>query len=170
MVTGSFVPMHVMVRPSHCPLSSWLTTSEMTDVTACPRTEIGNISNVERFTQIVSQAGLSLAQYEIQFFTFMPDPAGYITVLHSADSSMTLCVWEHVQRDLDDILEREAHNGIRYVAVGKNGSFVVLLNTGKMMWSGIPEPLNQLLADAERRNRVVVVSVITFLADKGPVH
>jgi len=142
----------------------------MTDVTACPRTEIGNISNVERFTQIVSQAGLSLAQYEIQFFTFMPDPAGYITVLHSADSSMTLCVWEHVQRDLDDILEREAHNGIRYVAVGKNGSFVVLLNTGKMMWSGIPEPLNQLLADAERRNRVVVVSVITFLADKGPVH
>ena len=142
----------------------------MMDVTAGPGTVIGNVSNVQRFTQIMSQAGLSLARYKIQFFTFVPDPTGYITVLHSADGTMTLCVWETVQRNLDDILEREAHNGIRYVAVGKNGSFVVLLNTGKMRWSGVPEPLNQLLADAERSYRVVVVSGITFLADRGPVH
>ena len=93
----------------------------------------------------MSQAGLSLGQYEIRSFTFVPDPTGYIAVLHTADSSVTVCVWENVQRELDRVLQEEAYNGIRYVAVGKNGSFVVLLNTGNMLWSGVPEPLDQLL-------------------------
>jgi hypothetical protein len=171
-MTGFFVPTHVMVCPSHTQaphshrsLSPWLKT---TFETACKTmTEIDQISNMEKFTQIMSQAGLSLAEYEIQSFTFVPDPTGYITVLHKTDGSITLCVWDNVPRELDTLLEREAFNGIRYVAVGKNSSFVVLLNTGDMVWSGVPEPLNQLLVDAVQRNRVVVVSIITFPGRQG---
>jgi hypothetical protein len=110
-------------------------------------------SNVELFVHLIQQAGLSLAQYAIQFFTFVPDPTGYITVLHKTDGSLTRCAWHNIPRDLDMVLEREACNGVRHVAVGKNGAYVVLLNTGAMWWTGVPDPLHRLLDDAERKGR-----------------
>jgi hypothetical protein len=100
----------------------------------------------------------------MQFFTFVPDPAGYITVLHKTDGSLTRCAWRNVPKDLDTVLECEAPKGVRYVTVGANGSYVLILNSGVVRWgSGVPEQLQQLLGDAERRARSVVVSVSCFL-------
>jgi hypothetical protein len=127
-------------------------------------------SNVELFAHLIQQAGLSLAQYAIQFFTFVPDPTGYITVLHKTDGSLTRCAWHNIPRDLDMVLEREACNGVRHVAVGINGAYVVLLNTGAMWWAGVPDPLHRLLDDAERRGREVVVSAIFSLSDEREPH
>jgi hypothetical protein len=93
-------------------------------------------SNVELFAHLIQQAGLSLEQYAIQFFTFVPDPTGYVTVLHKTDGTLTRCAWHNVPRDLDMVLEREGSNGVPHAAVGVNGSYVVLLNTGVVWWSG----------------------------------
>ena len=120
-------------------------------------------SNVELFAQLVQQAGLSLEQYAIQFFTFVPDATGYVTVLHKTDGSLTRCAWHNVPQELDMVLEREALKGVRHVTVGINGSYVVLLNSGVMWWSGVPDSLHRLLDDAEKRKGpAVVVSVIVF--------
>lgn len=119
-------------------------------------------SNVELFAHLIQQAGLSLEHYAIQFFTFVPDPTGYVTVLHKTDGTLTRCAWHNVPRDLDMVLEREGSNGVRHVAVGMNGSYVVLLNTGVVWWSGVPDGLHRLLHDAEKRGRGVVVSAISF--------
>jgi len=125
-------------------------------------------SNVELFAQLIQKAGLSLAQYSIQFFTFVPDQTGYVTVLHKADGSLTRYAWHNVPKQLDIVLEREAPNGVRHVAVGMNGSYVVILNTGAMWWDGVPDLLHQLLDDALKKGRAVVVSVISLYAtDEG---
>lgn len=58
------------------------------------------------------------------------------------------------------VLEREAPKGVRRVSVGMNGSYVVILNSGNIFWSGIPEQLSQLLDDAKRNERTVEVSAI----------
>ena len=122
------------------------------------------VSNVVLFAHLIQQeAGLSLAHYMMQFFTFVPDPAGYITVLHKTDGSLTQCAWRNVPKELDTILECEAPKGVRYVTVGANGSYVLILNSGVVRWgSGVPEQLQQLLGDAERRARSVVVSITPF--------
>jgi hypothetical protein len=120
------------------------------------------VSNVEEFARLIQEAGLSLAHFAMQFFTFVPDPTGYVTVLHKTGGSLTRCLWHNVPRELDVVLEREASKGVRRVAVGMNGSYVVLLNTGVMRWSGVPASLNRLLGDAEKRGRGVVVSPINF--------
>jgi hypothetical protein len=121
------------------------------------------ISNVEQFVQLVQQAGLSLADYAIQFFTFVPDPTGYITVLHKTDGSLTRCAWHNVPHELDMVLEREGPKGVRHVTVGVNGAYVVILNSGAVLWgAGVPGRLHQLLEDAVRRRRSVVVSTIPF--------
>jgi hypothetical protein len=121
------------------------------------------ISNVEEFVQLVQQAGLSLADYAIQFFTFVPDPTGYITVLHKTDGSLTRCAWHNVPHELDMVLEREGPKGVRHVTVGVNGAYVVILNSGAVLWgAGVPGRLHQLLEDAVRRRRSVVVSIIPF--------
>lgn len=124
----------------------------------------GLVSNVVLFAHLIQQeAGLSLAQYMMQFFTFVPDPAGYITVLHKTDGSLTRCAWRNVPKELDTVLEREAPNGVRYVTVGVNGSYVLILNSGVVRWGyGVPERLQQLLGDAKRKARSVVVSVTPF--------
>ena len=120
-------------------------------------------SNVEQFAHLIQKAGLSFDKYAIQFFTFVPDRTGYVTVVHKTDGSLTRCLWHNVPRELDAVLEREGVNGVRHVAVGKNGAYVVLLNTGVMRWAGVPDPLHQLLVDAENRRRGVVVSTPTIL-------
>ena len=120
------------------------------------------VSNVEDFVRLIQEAGLSLAHYAIQFFTFVPDPTGYVTVLHKTDGSLTRCAWHNVPWELDIVLEREASKGVRHVAVGMNNSYVILLNTGVMWWSGVPAPLDRLLDDAEKRGRAVAVSLINF--------
>lgn len=132
--------------------------------TACKRehTRKDMISNVEKFTRHMQQAGLSLADYAMQFFTFVPDPTGYVTVLHKTDRSLTRCAWHNVPEELDNLLERVATKGVRHVTVGGNDSFVVLMNTGELWWSHVPQSLHQLLDDAKKSGRAVVVSVITF--------
>ena len=112
-------------------------------------------SNVELFAHLILQAGLSLEQYAIQFFTFVPDPTGYVTVLHKTDGTLTRCAWHNVPRNLDMVLEREGSNGVRHVAVGMNGSYVVVLNTGVVWWSAVPDGLHRLLEDAEKRGRKI---------------
>ncbi len=127
------------------------------------------ISNVEQFVQLLQQAGLSLADYTIQLFTFVPDAAGYVTVLHKMDGSLTRCAWHNVPRELDMVLEREGPKGVRHVTVGVNGSYVVVLNSGAVWWgAGVPARLHQLLEDAERRKRTVEVSITPFLFARIP--
>ena len=121
------------------------------------------ISNVEQFVQLIRQAGLSLADYAIQCFAFVPDPTGYVTVLHKTDGSLTRCAWHNVPPELDALLEREAPKGVRHVTVGVNGSYVLVLNTGVVWWgASVPVRLHQLLEDAERKRRSVAVRTIPF--------
>lgn len=123
------------------------------------------ISNVEEFVLLLKKAGLSLAEYGIQVFAFVPDPTGYVTVLHKMDGSLTRCAWHNVPRELDSVLEREAPKGVRHVTVGVNGSYAVILNSGAVWWgSSVPARLHQLLEDAERRRRPVAVSTISLIS------
>jgi hypothetical protein len=73
------------------------------------------ISNVEQFALLVRQAGLSLTQFAIQFFTFVSDPSGYVTVLHKTDGTLARCAWLNVPWGLDALLEREAPKGVRHL-------------------------------------------------------
>jgi len=116
------------------------------------------VSNVELFAQLAAQAGLNLEYYGIQFFTFVPDPTGYVTVLHNDDRSLTRCVWHNVPAGLDELLECEAPKGVRHVTVGMNGSYAVILNSGLVWWGYVPPSLDRLLDDAEKRGRAVKVS------------
>ncbi len=121
------------------------------------------ISNVEHFVQLVQKAGLSLADYAIQFFVFVPDAVGYVTVLHKTDGSLTRCAWHNVPQELDTVLEREGPKGVRHVTVGVNGAYVVILNSGAVLWgAGVPGRLHQLLEDAVRRGRSVAVRTTPF--------
>ena len=109
-----------------------------------------------------------MKDYDVQFFTFVPDTSGYVTVLHKTDGSLTRCAWHNVPRELDILLEREASKGVRHVAVGMNGSYVVILNTG-IVWrgGGIPTSLSRLLDDAGKSGRGVAVSIIAFSTNRG---
>ncbi|KAI0252133.1 hypothetical protein BJV78DRAFT_1205003 [Lactifluus subvellereus] len=124
--------------------------------------QVRSISNVELFVQLAQKGGMDLANYAIQFFSFVPDTTGYVTVFHKVDGSLTQCAWHNVPPKLDGLLEREASKGVRQVAVGMNGSYVVILNTGVVWWNGVPEPLSQLLWDAEKKGRRIVVSITAF--------
>jgi hypothetical protein len=108
------------------------------------------------------KGGLDLEDYAIQFFNFVPDPTGYVTLLLKMDGSLTRCIWHNIPRKLDELLEREAPKGVRHVAVGVNGSYVVILNNGVVWWYGVPESLSQLLDAAEKSRRAVAVSIIVF--------
>ncbi|KAI0000643.1 hypothetical protein BJV74DRAFT_127189 [Russula compacta] len=123
------------------------------------------VSNVEKFAHLIQEAGLSLEDYGVQFFTFVPDTSGYITVLHKTDGSLTRCAWHNVPPELDILLEREASKGVRHVAVGMNGSYVVVLNTGVMWWGGVPDPLNRLLDDAKKSGRGVATVSLSLISD-----
>ena len=112
--------------------------------------------------QLAQKGGMDLAHYAIQSFSFVPDTMGYITVFHKVDGSLTQCAWHNVPQELDRLLEREAPKGVRRVAVGMNGSYVVVLNTGVVWWNGVPEPLRRLLGDAEKSGRRIVVSITAF--------
>ncbi|KAI0287696.1 hypothetical protein BC826DRAFT_1108283 [Russula brevipes] len=137
-----------------------------TDKRLACKTELRDgVSNVELFSRQIAQAGYSPEHYTIQFFTFVPDPTGYITVVHNTDNSISRCAWNNVPHGLDQLLEREAINGIRLVTVGKNGSYVVILNTGAMWWSDVPESLWQLLEDAEKKGRAVATVSLSLVAD-----
>ena len=126
------------------------------------------ISNVEKFVRLTKEADLGLTDYAIQFFTFVPNPTGYVTVLHKTDGSLTRCAWHNVPRELDALLEREALNGVRHVTVGVNGSYVLILNSGVVWWEvNVPAQLRQLLEDAERRRRTVAVSIPFFTNSCG---
>ena len=139
------------------------------DAAAC-KTDPGRgelISNVEQFVLLIEKAGLSLAQYAIQLFAFVPDKTGYVTVLHKTDGSLTRCAWHNVPPELDAVLEREAPKGVRHVSVGVNGSYVLILNSGVVWWgSGVPLQLHQLLEEAERMRRPVVVSIVFFISPR----
>jgi hypothetical protein len=137
------------------------------DAAACKteHTRADLISNVEEFVLLIKKAGLSLAQYAIQVFAFVPDPTGYVTVLHKTDRSLTRCAWHNVPQELDAVLEREAPKGVRHVSVGVNGSYVLILNSGAVWWgSGVPVRLRQQLEDAERRRRPVAVSIMFVIS------
>jgi hypothetical protein len=123
----------------------------------------GRASNVEQFSRQLGEAGFSLEHHTIQFFTFVPDPTGYVAVVHNKDGSISRCAWSNVPHGLSQLLESNSTNGIRLVTVGKNGSYVVILNTGAVWWSGVPGPLSRLLEDAGRKKRVVTVSILAFL-------
>jgi hypothetical protein len=142
-----------------------LTKTRNYDAAACKR-EHGHpdlVSNVEQFVKLLEQAGLSLTDYGIQFFTFVPDPTGYITMLHKTDGSLTRCAWHNVPRELDLVLEREGPKGVRHVTVGVNGAYVLISNSGVVSWgAGVPGRLHQLLEDARARRRSVAVSTIPF--------
>jgi hypothetical protein len=120
------------------------------------------VSNVELFAQLAAQGGLNLEQYAIQCFTFVPDPSGYVTVLHKGDRSLTRCAWHNVPPGVDQLLDDEAAKGVRHVTVGMNGSYVVILNSGVVWWKDVPPSLNRLLDDAEQRGRGVKVTAATF--------
>jgi hypothetical protein len=122
------------------------------------------VSNVERFAQLVQKAGLSLTDYVIQFFTFVPDPTGYVAVLRKTDGSLTQCLWHNVPQDLDALLGREGPKGVHHVAVGVNGSYIVIMTSGAAWWSGVPPRLQQELKDAEKRKCSVAVRIIPFLS------
>lgn len=122
------------------------------------------VSNVELFAQLAERGGLHLEHYAIQFFTFVPDPTGYVTVLHKGDHSLTRCAWHNVPTGLDQLLEREAAGGVRHVAAGMNGSYVVILNSGVVWWQGVPASLNRLLDDAEKSGRAVKTVSLSLVA------
>jgi hypothetical protein len=124
---------------------------------------------VEEFVLLLKKAGPTPAQYAIQFFAFVPDPTGYVTVLHKTDGSLTRCAWHNVPPALDTVLEREASKGVRHVTVGvTDGSYAVILNSGVVCWgSGVPAPLHQLLEDAERSRRRVAVGIISLFHRAG---
>ena len=107
----------------------------------------------------VRKSGLNLADHAIRFFSFVPDPTGYVTVWHRVGSPFGQCVWRNVPDHLDRLLELESSKGVRHVAVGANGSYVVIMDTGVVWWNAVPEPLNQLLMEAEKRGRAIVVSI-----------
>ena len=120
---------------------------------------------------LLKKAGLGLAEYGIQVFAFVPDPTGYVVVLHKTDGSLTRCAWHNVPRELDSVLEREAPKGVRHVTVGVDGSYAVILNSGAVWWgSNVPARLHQLLEDAERKNRPVAVSIISMIARRVGAH
>jgi hypothetical protein len=119
---------------------------------------------VEIFAQLVQKAGLSLAEYTIQFFTFVPDPTGYVAVLRKTDGSLAQCSWHNVPQKLDGLLEREGPKGVRHATVGVNGSYVVVMNSGVVLSSGVPIRLQRQLEDASRRKCSVAVSIIPFLS------
>jgi hypothetical protein len=116
------------------------------------------------FSQHALKGGHDLTQYTMQFFAFVPNPAGYVTVLHKTDGSFSVCAWENVPPELDAVLKREASegNGVHRVTVGMRGSYVVVMNNGIILWSGVPEPLGRLLADAMVEGRGVAVSPMKF--------
>jgi hypothetical protein len=133
------------------------------DSAECKADENRQFSNVKLFIQLKQKAGFGPQHYTIQFFTFVPDSMGYVAGLHKTDGSITHCAWRNVPQKLDTVLEREANNGVRHVAVGKSGSFVVILNNGIMFWSGVPESLSQKLSSAKREGLAAVVSLGAFL-------
>ncbi|KAI0289442.1 hypothetical protein BC826DRAFT_970957 [Russula brevipes] len=132
---------------------------------ACKMDPKGSASNVEQFSRQLREAGFSLEHHTIQFFTFVPDPTGYVAVVRNKDGSMSRCAWKNIPHGLSQLLESNSSNGIRLVTVGKNGSYVVILNTGAMWWSGIPGPLSRLLEDAGRKKRVVTTVSLSLVAD-----
>ncbi|KAH9174736.1 hypothetical protein EDB89DRAFT_465841 [Lactarius sanguifluus] len=124
----------------------------------------GMVSNVELFAQLAAQGGLNLEHYAIQCFTFVPDPSGYVTVMHKGDRSLTRCAWHNVPAGLDQLLEREAGKGVRHVTAGMGGSYVVILNSGIVWWEAVPLPLNRLLSDAETKGRGVKTVALSLVA------
>ncbi|KAI0287123.1 hypothetical protein BC826DRAFT_1108695 [Russula brevipes] len=119
------------------------------------------------FSQHALKGGHDLTQYTMQFFTFVPDPMGYVTVLHKTDGSFSVCAWENVPAELDAVLEREASEGnsVHQVTVGMKGSYVVVMNNGIIWWSGVPEPLSRLLADAMVEGRGVASVTLSLVSD-----
>ena len=174
---GSSVPtpdtVSCLLRPSPRPHQSHLAKTRHDDAAACKtqHERAGIISNVEEFVLLLKKADLSLTEYGIQVFAFVPDPTGYVTVLHKTDGSLTRCAWHNVPRELDSVLEREAPKGVRHVTVGVDGSYALILNSGAVWWgSNVPARLHQLLEDAERKNRPVAVSIISMIARRVGAH
>ena len=161
-----YVTPHARARTPINPIPS-LAKTRNDGAAACKteHTRADMISNVEEFALLIEKAGLSLEQYAIQVFAFVPDPTGYVTVLHKTDGSLTRCAWHNVPPELDAVLEREAPKGVRHVSVGVNGSYVLILNSGVVWWgSGVPARLHQLLEEAEKIRRPVAVSIIFFIS------
>ncbi|KAI0287122.1 hypothetical protein BC826DRAFT_73774 [Russula brevipes] len=125
------------------------------------------ISNVQMFSQHALKCGHDLTQYTMQFFTFVPNPTGYVTVLHKTDGSFSVCAWEDVPAELDAVLARQASEGnsVHHVTVGMKGSYVVVMNNGIIWRSGVPEPLNRLLADAMVKGRGVASVSLSLISD-----
>lgn len=101
---------------------------------------------------------VAMGPHTIQSFTFVPDSTGYVAVLYNRDGSFNHCAWRNIPPKLAALLSREAPRGIRRVAVGVNGSYVVVQNDGCIWWSDVPESLGQVLDNAQRTGREVVVS------------
>ena len=102
---------------------------------------------------------VAMGPYTIQSFTFVPDSTGYVAVLYNEDGSFTHCAWHNIPPRLAALLSREASRGVRRVAVGVNGSYVVVLNNGRIWYYKVSESLGQLLDNAQRTGREVVVSL-----------
>ncbi|KAH9954646.1 hypothetical protein BGW80DRAFT_1509477, partial [Lactifluus volemus] len=122
------------------------------------------VSNVKLFVDHLRKSGLDLADHAIRFFSFVPDPTGYVTVFHKLDSPFGRCLWHNVPDDLNKLLESESSKGVRHVAVGVNGSYVVILDTGVVWWYAVPEQLDQLLREAEKRGRAIETVALSLVS------
>ncbi|KAI0263020.1 hypothetical protein BC834DRAFT_888684 [Gloeopeniophorella convolvens] len=97
------------------------------------------------------------SMHEIRCFAFAPDPTGYVAVVcHRGDHSTTECKWHNVPPALDALLMREAHHGVRHVTMGNDDSYVVLMESGTVWTSGIPDALRRQLDDAAGKGRQVL--------------
>jgi len=76
---------------------------------------------------------VAMGPYMIQSFTLVPGWMGFVTILHNANGSCTHCAWHNVPPMLTVLLSRKAFKGVSRVAVGVNGSYVVILNN-KCIW------------------------------------
>ena len=100
-----------------------------------------------------------MCPYTIQSFTLVPDSTGYVAVLYNGDGSFTHCAWHNIPLRLAALLSHEASRGVRRVAVGVNGSYMAVLNNGRIWYYKVPELLGQLLDNVQRTGREVVVSL-----------
>lgn len=104
------------------------------------------LSNVEGFCQAAEAGGLDLSEYDIEFFTFAPDPTGYVAVLRRFADGQTQCAWSNVPDSLDMHLSSVAGRGVKCAAVGRGGSWVVILEDGSINWRNIPQTLADILS------------------------
>ena len=101
---------------------------------------------------------MDISRCAIQQFTFVPDAAGYVVILRDIPTDSTFCAWSRVPSSLDAHLTEVAGRGVKSVAVGAGGSWVVVLEDGSINWMDVSKSLSELL-QAPLVNGAVEVSM-----------